>query len=108
MVKTSVKVSRNQEITTEVRQVSLQPFTRKKKIIQGEKKNEIKRKEFYDSTVRTEDYMRKSGMNLPIVLQILLKKLCSKNNSKLRGMKCVMMSMSENFLLRGKDKKLSN
>jgi len=52
--------------------------------------------------------MRKSGMNLPIVLQILLKKLCSKNNSKLRGMKCVMMSMSENFLLRGKDKKLSN
>lgn len=82
-----MKVPRNREITMRVRQVSLQPFTRKKSF-QGEKKD-IKRKEFYDSTVRTDDYMRKSGMNLVITLQILLKKLCSKKNSKSRGMKCV-------------------
>lgn len=87
-------------------QVSLQPFTRKTNHFK--EKKEIKRKEFYDSTVRTDDYMRKSGMNLAITLQILLKKLRSKKNSKLRGMKCVMMSVSENFPLREKAKNLSN
>jgi len=38
MVKTSVKVSRNPEITTKVREVSLQPFTRKKKSFKEKKK----------------------------------------------------------------------
>lgn len=91
-----------------VRQVSLQPFTRKKKIISRRKK-EIKRKEFYDSTVRTDDYMRKSGMNLVITLQILLKKALLKKELKIeRDEVCVMMSVSENFPLREKDKNLSN
>lgn len=64
-------------------------------------KTEIKRKEFYDSTVRTDDYMRKSGMNRAITLQILLKK---KGRKIERDEMCVMMSVSWNFLFGGKKK----
>lgn len=85
-------------------QVSL---SRGKKSFQGEKRN--RRKKVYDSTVRKDDYMRKSGMNLAITLQILLKKLRSKKELKIeRDEMCVMMSVSENFPLREKDKNLSD
>lgn len=53
--------------------------------------------------------MRKSGMNLVITLQILLKKALLKKELKIeRDEVCVMMSVSENFPLREKDKNLSN
>lgn len=62
----------------------LRPFRRGKSHFE-EVKNGNKRKEFYDSTVRTDDYMRKSGMNRAITLRILLKKLRSGRTQNWEG-----------------------
>lgn len=66
----------------------LRPFRRGKSHFKEVKKGN-KRKEFYDSTVRTNDYMRKKCYESGDKPSNSIKDALLRKDSKLRGMKCV-------------------